>query len=608
MDSTDALAGLGVPAQPPGINADDSQAMEEGQEHLTDSVSQLGDDPPPPAVPQRQCLVTDDDSNWKLQLSRRQRRKQRKAQQAWVEDGRDAGRSGPSTPRSDAAMAGAHTDNKTRSPLTAGMNDNANGRKAQRGLRRKLPPLPKEDIKIIMRPKKGLAVKTLSTHQVSRAIVEACGHSQDCRDVDFILRLRNGSNIIIVSTPHEHTAALLRRITHLKIEGLGYDMNTYVAAPEDMLRGVIHGIDPGTSTEELLNHLRVRTQGVTVQHARMLGKSKTAVITFDGPLVPRYVLYYGGEVACYPYRPTRQVCHVCMQQGHRSDVCPTPDAKACRQCGILDPLDNHTCTPKCGLCGEAHITGARECPNRLKALRKRPTRQGAGKSNQTRGRSRSAQRSQKRQRKRWFSTDGDTSTSRSRSRSQSYPALAPAGRQQQTQHQQPPQKNQGKKKQKKSTQGGGNSSKVSWPVQVASNIAPHNSEHHKLQTENQALRSELELLRVKQGQQEREIAELRALVRDFKKAKEEMAMPPVTATTAADNYVTMKTFQDMLQQMANQITQQFTAQINEVKSSIRKHLTGSNVRDKVERVYNRPGLAAMTNGKNTPGASTYSQD
>ncbi|KAH9384663.1 hypothetical protein HPB48_026674 [Haemaphysalis longicornis] len=72
-------------------------------------------------------------------------------------------------------------------------------------------------------------------------------------------------------------------IIHLKIGGVGYDMNTYVAAPEDMLRGVIHGIDPSTSTEKLLNHLRVRTPGGTVQHARMLCHSKTAVITFHGP-------------------------------------------------------------------------------------------------------------------------------------------------------------------------------------------------------------------------------------------------------------------------------------------------------------------------------------
>ncbi|KAH7956136.1 hypothetical protein HPB52_006352 [Rhipicephalus sanguineus] len=41
-------------------------------------------------------------------------------------------------------------------------------------------------------------------------------------------------------------------------------------------------------------HLRVRTQGVKILQARMLGKSKTAVITFDGKVVSRFVNYYGG--------------------------------------------------------------------------------------------------------------------------------------------------------------------------------------------------------------------------------------------------------------------------------------------------------------------------
>ncbi|KAL1446950.1 hypothetical protein MTO96_044438 [Rhipicephalus appendiculatus] len=179
---------------------------------------------------------------------------------------------------------------------------------ASRPLRRKLPPLPRSDLKIVLRPKKGLAIIEYSTHLISRAIAAACEPHPHCTGSDFIARIRPGSNIIIVSTPHEETARVLRRVDTLTLGGKNYEFNTYVPAPEGTLRGVIHGIEPGTPSEELLANLRVRTQGVKVHSARMLGNSNTAVITFDGTMIPRYVLFYGGEVACHPYKATRQVC------------------------------------------------------------------------------------------------------------------------------------------------------------------------------------------------------------------------------------------------------------------------------------------------------------
>ncbi|KAL1476434.1 hypothetical protein MTO96_036505 [Rhipicephalus appendiculatus] len=65
----------------------------------------------------------------------------------------------------------------------------------------------------------------------------------------------------------------------------------------------------------------------------MLGHTKTAVITFDGDFVPRYVSYYGGEEPCYPYKPTKQVCKVCNTLGHRSDVCPHPENPLAKDVG-----------------------------------------------------------------------------------------------------------------------------------------------------------------------------------------------------------------------------------------------------------------------------------
>ncbi|XP_075539698.1 uncharacterized protein LOC142574519 [Dermacentor variabilis] len=275
--------------------------------------------------------------------------------------------------------------------------------------RRRLPPLPRDGLKIVLRPR-GLAVKSLQTHQVARAVVAAT--EQGCKAEDLIIRLRNASNIIISSTDNEEAAQTIRCITQLSLGGKNYAVNAHVATPEGTLRGLIHGVDPATSPEELNTNLRVRKQGVKILAARMLGRSSTAVITFDGPILPKQVLYYGGDMWCYSYRPTRQVCYACSQQGHRMDVCPNPETRTCRQRGCQNPEEVHQCTPKCLLCGGDHAVGTRDCKQRLKSASE--LRWG------TQQQLRRSRRRSRGRRPRWFRDESQgpgRSGSRSRSRS-----------------------------------------------------------------------------------------------------------------------------------------------------------------------------------------------
>ncbi|KAL1469008.1 hypothetical protein MTO96_041100 [Rhipicephalus appendiculatus] len=238
-----------------------------------------------------------------------------------------------------------------------------------RGRRRsRATPLPKNDMKIIIRPKPGLVVRDLKTYEVARAIERACGDAETCRSDKFLLRLRNGSNIIIASTPHEQVAEQILKIKALDLNNTRHLVNTYISTPEGFLKGVVHVLERDTPEEELLNNLRVRTQGVTIVQARMLGKSETAMITFDGPIVPRFEYYYGGEMRCLPYQPTRQYCKLCKSQGHRTDVCPTPTVNVCSDCRLKDPPKDHECVPECALCGGAHPTAAKECTKKLKRI------------------------------------------------------------------------------------------------------------------------------------------------------------------------------------------------------------------------------------------------
>lgn len=549
-----------------------------------DELTSASDDEAPVLQPTSSAPwgpVTDTDANWKLAISRRQRQRQKKFDQARAETMQAAGPA--SVPPSHTAAGAASAEN-----APAGSKDAACAASARttqhvkepRQLRRKLPPLPRTDLKIIMRPKKGLAIRNFTTHQISRAVVVAGDSQQHCTGDHFIIRTRPGSNIIIASTPHVDTAQVLRRITTLTLGGNTHEFNTYVAAPEDTLRGVIHGIDPGTTPEELTANLRVRTQGVRVHSARMLGATKSALITFEGPLIPRYVLYYGGEVACHPYKPTRQACQVCLQPGHRSDVCPTPNARVCRQCGTLDPVDGHPCAPKCQICGEGHLTGAKECSQRLKTLRPRPTPP-------TQPRGRNPQRNPPNRKRRWFSKEGETSRSLSHSRSQSFPPLPPAGpgqqqqpqnqdrktkgQQQQPTRQQPQQASRKSAEKHNSTSSAGTDTKVSWPAVGATPIAPPNTQspaYEHLLAENFKLKQELAAVKARQAKDSAQLHALMARIGSPPESTERhsqtnpnrQATPkiPPSLPTPTDSAVTREEIREMLSALSQQLSQQFS--------------------------------------------------
>ncbi|KAH7973093.1 hypothetical protein HPB52_021183 [Rhipicephalus sanguineus] len=69
-------------------------------------------------------------------------------------------------------------------------------------------------------------------------------------------------------------------------------------------------------------------------------------------------------IRCTLYRRQIDACRTCGKLGHRSDVCPTPTVITCPDCGVSSPPENHTCQPKCSICGGAHPTADRACKSR----------------------------------------------------------------------------------------------------------------------------------------------------------------------------------------------------------------------------------------------------
>ncbi|KAL1479727.1 hypothetical protein MTO96_051626 [Rhipicephalus appendiculatus] len=184
-----------------------------------------------------------------------------------------------------------------------------------------------------------------------------------------------------------------RGIRLLTINGTAHAVKAYAATGEDALRGVVHGIPQHTPTETLLGNMRIRTQGVKLLQARMIGDTQSATLTFSGPILPKTVYYYGGELLCHPFRATVQVCKICRDKGHRADVCPNPARQICNVCGLENPSAGHPCEPNCASCGGAHLTGDKSCTKRLKQPRQ--------------PRASRTSRSQATKQFRWFSSEGE---------------------------------------------------------------------------------------------------------------------------------------------------------------------------------------------------------
>ncbi|KAH7968802.1 hypothetical protein HPB52_011310 [Rhipicephalus sanguineus] len=127
----------------------------------------------------------------------------------------------------------------------------------------------------------------------------------------------------------------------------------------------------GTSSAEIVAGLRVDSR-YTVLGARMLGRSSSAVITFDGPHVPYYITYQSGDYRCKPYRKSVQYCRKCGAIGHRQGHChglghcPRPREDFCYKCGQGAVTEDHDCLPKCKICGKAHETAGKECKKKLR--------------------------------------------------------------------------------------------------------------------------------------------------------------------------------------------------------------------------------------------------
>lgn len=231
-------------------------------------------------------------------------------------------------------------------------------------LRRITPvePLPPNDVKVVLRPRGGLALAKLSLAVLADTIqqhahVEPNGEDQ--------IRIQAKSNFIIISTPSESRAVKYAEISSLLIGEHRYDVAAHVPAPANTSLGIIFNIPETDTPEEIAHSIINYNPHLKILDVRRLNSSNMAQILFDGPHVPYWVRYRAATYRCRPFRRKTEACTRCWKTGHRQDVCPTHQTvPRCPRCGATNAQETHSCNPRCIVCDGSHLTGSADCPRR----------------------------------------------------------------------------------------------------------------------------------------------------------------------------------------------------------------------------------------------------
>ncbi|KAH7956672.1 hypothetical protein HPB52_011622 [Rhipicephalus sanguineus] len=228
----------------------------------------------------------------------------------------------------------------------------------------RMPNLPVDDYRIIIRPRGGFNVTEHATDRIYHSVRRAANVERTAEEEDNLC-LNKKQNIIVLSTPSKERAKKYVAITSLSIGSKEYEACAYRAAPENTSKGVIRGISASESPEDIVKNL-VTPRNPSVLYAKRMGNTNNVIIIFDGYHVPSYVNYGAALVRCALYKKQFDICYECGRLGHRADVCPNPTDKICRGCSTKNPKQDHDCKVECQLCGKDHPTGDKRCQARYR--------------------------------------------------------------------------------------------------------------------------------------------------------------------------------------------------------------------------------------------------
>lgn len=251
----------------------------------------------------------------------------------------------------------------------------------------RLPSLPADQCRVVIRPGGGLDVRKSNKLKVLQSLLLAARLPPTAADEDIVCT-NDTQNIFVISTPSTVNAEAYANVREIVLMEQRHPVSAYVAAPGNTSRGVVRGVDADLPDCEL-QRLFLTPHNPMLLGVRRIKDTTTVILLFNGLKVPNYVRCGMLLLRCTLYKRQIDTCRVCGRVGHRQDVCPTPTEKVCEHCGAQLTGSDHKCVqPKCALCGQGHVTGDRTCPNRYQVpyvVRRRRRRRRRRNSQPTQG-------------------------------------------------------------------------------------------------------------------------------------------------------------------------------------------------------------------------------
>ncbi|KAH9384125.1 hypothetical protein HPB48_026112 [Haemaphysalis longicornis] len=186
----------------------------------------------------------------------------------------------------------------------------------------------------------------------------------------IVIQVQAVQNLIVVSTPNDEYAEILCEVTSLQLGAATYNILPYIKPFPGIVRGVIHGLDVGTTTEQL--PYIIASSGPRIVQARMLGKSTSAVVTYED-LMCLFTFVRMDVTPTADRTADLSSAAGCGDIGHRLDVCPTPEVSLCAQCHA-----QNTHAPRYANCADSTILRQAGSALRNSTRRRHPCTYGNG--------------------------------------------------------------------------------------------------------------------------------------------------------------------------------------------------------------------------------------
>ncbi|KAG0432148.1 hypothetical protein HPB47_021118 [Ixodes persulcatus] len=236
--------------KPPRPQAgDDDKTEEAGATHPGENLGLSDGTTPPKSDDPRHQQERKDQFSWTDVVSRRARKRQlqlerEKASAAEINNYTVADKmtAAGNRPTGNMEPTGDTRQGTGGSGVLCNQENRSRWKQTQALRQKRLPPLPVDDYKVVIRPRDGLNFSAWTTDKITQAII-AMAQLSAAEMAQATIRIRRDQNLVVVSTPNMESSTRVQQISALTLGTKQYEVTAYLAVPDNSCRGVISGVE-----------------------------------------------------------------------------------------------------------------------------------------------------------------------------------------------------------------------------------------------------------------------------------------------------------------------------------------------------------------------------